>query len=67
MSGIKRKLAILFVTAAMCISALPVYAAGSGTDADTGAAAAENTAPKVQTFTIDKAIEYAKEHSRSMA
>lgn len=64
MSG-KRKLpVILLLTAAICLSAIPAYAAEAAAEQVT---AVEQTAVKSQMFTIDKAIEYAKEHSRTMA
>ncbi|MGN1116950.1 MAG: TolC family protein, partial [Candidatus Ornithomonoglobus sp.] len=66
MSGIRKKLTILFITAAMCVSAIPVCAAESGAEANADTEAAQTAAPKTQAFTIDKAIEYAKEHSRDM-
>ncbi|MGN0181704.1 MAG: TolC family protein [Candidatus Ornithomonoglobus sp.] len=67
MSGIRKKLTILFITAAMCVSAIPVCAAENGSETNADAAAVETVAPNTQSFTIDKAVEYAKEHSRSMA
>lgn len=63
MSEFRKKLTILCITAAMCMSAAPVCVSAAdtpGTDA-----AVENVV--TQSFTIDEAIDYAKEHSRSMA
>ncbi len=61
---LKKKLTVLFIAAAMCLSAVPVCAA------DAGITAANNTVQAVtksQTFTIDEAIEYAKQNSRTIA
>lgn len=67
MSGFRKKLTVLFITAAMCVSSSHVFAAESGNKVNAATAASEQTAGRTQSFTIDKAIEYAKEHSRSMA
>lgn len=64
MSEVKKKLTALLTAAVLCLSAVPVTAAEQAdkTEAETR----ETEAPKTQSFTIDKAIEYAKEHSRSL-
>lgn len=67
MSKAKKILTILLITAAICTSAIPVYAETNTVVANDTVITMEETTVKSQTLTIDEAIEYAKEHSRTMA
>ncbi len=66
MSGIKKRLTVLLITAAICTSALPAYAANAAADNSTDTQAVQ-TQNRTQVFTIDDAIEYAKQNSRTLA
>lgn len=69
MSGIKKKFTLLFLTASICLSAVPAFADNTiSTDsADMSAADTQLTSTEVKTLTIDGAIAYAKEHSSNIA
>ncbi len=63
MSELRKKLTILCITAALCVSAVPACVSAADTVETEAAAEAVIT----QSFTIDEAIAYAKENSRSLA
>lgn len=65
MSKIKKKITFLLLTAAMCLSCIPASAADTAEQSQTAAETQTEQAP--QTFTIDEAIKYAKEHSLTIA
>lgn len=68
MSSTKKRLMLICLSAALCTSAftsLPVYAASAEVSADT--VQTSTAAEKTEFFTIDDAIEYAKEHSSTLA
>lgn len=65
MLEIKKKLTVLCVAAALCTTSAPVSILAA--DAPAAAASAVEDKTKAQSFTIDQAIAYAKENSRSMA
>ncbi len=65
MTNITKKITPLLLTAAMCLSCVPASAETQSAAADTPAQA--QSVQTVQTFTIDEAMKYAKEHSLTMA